>query len=185
MEEPSGTGSRGKSRDQVSAGAAVAFDRRRQPHLTNHIDAAISRFQRCAIDGEARQSPPDWVELRPGRDDRTPRTSPRTIRTPVGAPLLVGGGVTGSNLRVPRRRPVLVRSGLRSFEVADHVRAGMEVMSIEDDSEPAACAPAGAQQQLRVGPGPILTDRSRGSVPRLPRLPGSASCERHPEYGGI
>jgi hypothetical protein len=60
--------------------------------------------------------------------------------------------------------------------VADHVRAGMEVMSTEYDSEPAACAPAGAQQQLRVGPGPILTDRFRGSVPRLPRLPGPPEC---------
>src|SRR5438045_3004535 len=46
-------------------------------------------------------------------------------------------------------------------------------MSTEDDSEPAASAPAGVQQELRAGPGPILVDRFRGSVPRLPRLPGS------------
>jgi hypothetical protein len=32
-------------------------------------------------------------------------------------------------------------------------------MSTEDDSEPAASAPAGAQQQLRAGTGPILVDR--------------------------
>jgi hypothetical protein len=71
VEEPSGTGFRGSSRDSTSAGAAVAFDRRREPHLTNHIDAAISRFLDARFDGEARQSLTEWVELRPSRDDRS------------------------------------------------------------------------------------------------------------------
>jgi hypothetical protein len=57
----------------------------------------------------------------------------------------MGGGVTGSDsfgLLVDGLS--LVRSGLRSLQVADRVRAGMEVMSERrDDSEPAASAPAG------------------------------------------
>src|SRR5580765_1249087 len=58
----------------------------------------------------------------------------------------------------------LVRSRASLIRVADHVRAEMEVMSTGGRPlKPAACAPAGAQQQLRVGPGPILTDRFRGS----------------------
>ena len=71
MEEPSGTGSRGSSRDPTSAGAEVAFDRRRQPHLTNHIDAAISRFLDARSMARRASRSPEWVELRPGRDDRS------------------------------------------------------------------------------------------------------------------
>jgi hypothetical protein len=105
MEEPSGTGSRGSSRDWTSAGAAVfrpaATAAPYQPHRR-----CISRFLDARSMARRASRSPEWVELRPGRDDRFPRTPPRTIRTPVGAPLLVGGGVTGSNLRAPRRRPV-------------------------------------------------------------------------------
>jgi hypothetical protein len=70
MEEPSGTGSRGKIRDPTSAGAGTQRDPRRQPHLTNHIDAAISRFLDARSMARRADRSPDWVELRPGRDDR-------------------------------------------------------------------------------------------------------------------
>ncbi len=72
-------------------------DRWRQPHLSNHIDAA----NRASLDARsmARRADRSFVrtELRPDLRRPLPRTPPRTIRPPVGAPPLVGGGVTGSD----------------------------------------------------------------------------------------
>lgn len=98
-----------------------------QPHRRCHI--ALSR---CAIDGEARQSPPDWVELRPGRDDRSrghllERSERRlALRSSwaVARPARIFGLLVDG-----QSRPIWASL----IRVADHVRAGMEVMFTEDD----------------------------------------------------
>jgi hypothetical protein len=169
---------------QVSAGAAVAFDRRRQPHLTNHIDAAISRFLDARFDGEARQSLTRMGGAPAGPRRPFPRTPPRTIRTPVGAPPLVGGGVTGSNLRAPRRRPVSSDLGFARSGGGPRPRRNGGDVHRGTTTEPAACAPAGAQQQLRVGPGPILTDRFERQRAATASPAWFRPSARHPEHGG-
>ncbi len=106
MEESSGTGSRGIGRvppAPAPRSLSTADDSRTLPTTHRRCHIALSR---CAIDGEARQSLTRMGGAPAGPRRPFPRTPPRTIRTPVGAPLLVGGGVTGSNLRAPRRRPV-------------------------------------------------------------------------------
>ena len=169
VEEPSGTGSPGNRRvpQRRAAVASTALTAATYHHMTLPYRAFSMRI-------EARRAvATDFGK--PGRPRRPfPRTPPRTIRMPVGAPLLVGGGVTGSNLRAPRRRPVSSDLGFAHSGGGPRPRRNGGDVHRGTTTEPAAYAPAGAQQQLRVGPGPILTDRFRGSVPRLPRLPGSA-----------
>ena len=132
MEEPSGTGSRGTSRDPTSAGAGTHSDPRRQPHLTNHIDAAISRFLDARSMARRADRSPERAKLRPGRDDR-PRghlleRSDRRLALrsswAVARPARIFGLLVDG--QYSSHRASLVR-------VADHVRAGMEVMSTEDD----------------------------------------------------
>ncbi len=185
MEEPSGTGSRGASRDPPApapGSLSTGGDSRTFP--TTHR-RCLSRFSRCAIDGEARQplTPSGWSSGRT-RDDRTPRTAPRTIRSPVGAPLeVMGGSVTGfrDSFRAPRRRPVSRPIGPSLVRVADHVRAGMEVMSTA--GRPLSRRRARPPEHNRCcapDPGRSSSIDIRGSVPRLPRLPGSAHVRGTP-----
>jgi len=132
MEEPPGTGSRGIGRDQVSAGAAVAFDRRRQPHLTNHIDAAISRF----LDARsmARRASRHLIGWSSGRAETTVPEDTSSNDPNAGWRSAPRGRwrdrreSSGSSSTASSR---LIWASL--IRVADHVRAGMEVMSTEDD----------------------------------------------------
>jgi len=73
------------------------------------------------------------AEFRPDRDDRSrghflersERWSALRSSWAVAWPARIRSGSSST--------ASLVRSGLRSLQVADHVRAGMEVMSTEDD----------------------------------------------------
>jgi hypothetical protein len=116
----------------TSAGDAVAFDRRRQPHLTNHIDAAISRF----LDARsmARRAIRHLIGWSSGRAETTvsedtssndPNTGRRSAPRGRWRDRLESSGSSST--------ASLVRSGLRSFGWRTCVRAGMEVMSTEDD----------------------------------------------------
>jgi len=131
MEEPSGTGSSGSSRDPPSAGAGIPSGPRRQPHLTNHIDAAISRSLDARSMARRASRSSERVELRPDPRDRSrghllERSDHRlALRSSwaVAWPARDSFGLLVDG----QSRPIwasLVR-------VADHVRAGMEVMSTE------------------------------------------------------
>ena len=131
MEEPSGTGSRGVSRDPTSAGAAVlataATAAPYQPHRrcqSRFLDARsmarrASRHPNGWSSGRAETTVPEDTSSNDPNAGR--RSAPRgRWRDRLGFfGLLVDG----------QSRPIwasLVR-------VADHIRAGMEVMSTEDD----------------------------------------------------
>lgn len=97
MEEPSGTGSRGSSRACTSAGAAVEIDRRRQPHLTNHTDAANRAHLDARSMARRASRSPEWVELRPDRDDRSRGHLLERYERWSALRSSMGGGVTGSD----------------------------------------------------------------------------------------
>jgi hypothetical protein len=187
VEEPTGTGSRGASRDHTSAGVGVDVDLRRQPHLSNHTQTLLIALPRCAIDGEARPTAhSERAEPPAGPVTTFPRTTPRAIRTPVGA----------SAPRGRWRRPARTRSGSSSTASARPIRVslvrvadlrprrnGGDVQAGRTLSRRRARPPV-LNTQLRAGPGPILVDRFRGSVPRLPSSARFRPREWHPEYGG-
>jgi hypothetical protein len=160
MEGSTGTDSRGASRDLTSAGAGG----RNRPAATAapfqpHTDAAHRASSRCAIDGEARRTAHlERAELRSACDDRfrgrlLERSDRRSTLRPSRAVARPARDLLG--LLVDGR--LLVRFGLRPFGWRTNVRAGMEVMSRQDDHTSRRRArPSVLNTSLRAGPGPIV-----------------------------
>jgi hypothetical protein len=165
--EPTGAGSRGASRVPAALASRshlIGGDR----HLNNHTDAAKSRSSRCAIAKRGASPAPRAGGALAGRTGRREDIS-STVQSLVGAPPFGGRWRDRLGLFGLLVDGLTRLTGLRSFLVADHVRAGMEVMSPRrTNSEPAASVPAG------VHPTRCALDRADprrsigGSVPRLP-----------------
>ena len=186
MEELSGTGSRGTSRDPCRAGAGTQSGPRRQPHLSNHTQTLLiallrdarstaRRADRPSRAGGAPAGPVTTVSEDTSSNDPNPgrRSAPRgRWRDRLGL------------VRAPRRRPVArpIRASLVLSGGPRPRRNGGDVHRgrLWPGGERARRCSTAVARRIRADPRRSI-QRQRAATASPARFRPS---ERHPEHGG-